>query len=65
MGATSNDPAQLLAKLLKGGQAIFGNPGAPNDSAAAGSDAASSDPMNLYIAYTQQMLQAQRSLLTR
>jgi len=59
MGATSNDPAQLLAKLLKGGEAIFGNPGAPNDSAAAGSDAASSDPMSLFIAVTQQMLQAQ------
>jgi polyhydroxyalkanoate synthase len=60
MSATSNDPAQLLASLLQGGQSIFGNPGATNDTAAAGSDATPpADPMSLFIAFTQQMVHAQ------
>ena len=60
MSATSNDPAQLLASLLRGGQSIFGNPAATNDSAAAGSDSTPpADPMSLFVAFTQQMMQAQ------
>ncbi len=60
MSATSNDPAQLLASLLQSGQSIFGNPGASNDTAAAGSDATPPvDPMNFFMAFTQQMVQAQ------
>jgi polyhydroxyalkanoate synthase subunit PhaC len=62
MGTTSNNPAELLASLLKGGQSIFGNPTATNDAAsAAGSDAASpSDPMSVFIAFSQQMTQMQQ-----
>ena len=60
MGATSNDPAQLLASLLRGGQSIFGNPAATNDAAAAGSDSTPpADLMSLFMAFTQQMVQAQ------
>jgi len=62
MGTTSNNPAELLASLLKGGQSIFGNPTATNDAAsAAGSGASSpSDPMSVFIAFTQQMTQIQQ-----
>jgi polyhydroxyalkanoate synthase subunit PhaC len=62
MSTTSNDPAQLLASLLKGGESIFGNPAATNDAvAAAGSNAASPfDPMSVFIAFTQQMAQMQQ-----
>jgi len=64
MGATSNDPAQLLASLLKGGQSIFGNTGAANHSAPEGSDATPpADPMSLFMSFTQQMLQAQRQFV--
>ena len=60
MSATSNDPAQLLASLLRSGQSMFGNPAATNDSAAAGSDATPpADPMSFFMAFTQQMVQAQ------
>ena len=59
---TSNDPARLLASLLKGGESISGNPAPTNDAAAAaGSNAASPfDPMSVFIAFTQQMAQMQQ-----
>src|ERR1019366_5131245 len=62
MSTTSNNPAELLASLFKGGQSIFGNPAATNDTAsAAGLDATSpSDPMSVFIAFTQQMAQMQQ-----
>jgi polyhydroxyalkanoate synthase subunit PhaC len=62
MSTTSNDPAQLLASLLKGGQSIFANPAATNDAAAAaGADATSPvDPVSAFIAFTQQMAQMQQ-----
>ena len=64
MSAASNDPAELLASLLKGGQSICGNPAATNDSAAAGSDATPpADPMSLFIAFTEQMAQTQRQFV--
>jgi len=65
MSTTSNDPAQLLASLLKGGESIFGNPAATNDAvAAAGSNAASPfDPMSVFIAFTQQMAQMQQQFV--
>src|SRR5450631_4195404 len=64
MSATSNDPAQLLASLLKGGQSIFVNSTATNDSAAAGSDATpAADPMSIFIAFTQQMVQVQQQIV--
>jgi polyhydroxyalkanoate synthase subunit PhaC len=66
MSTTSNDPAQLLASLLKGGQSIFDNPAATNDAAAdaAGSDATPSvDPVSVFIAFTQQMAQVQQQFV--
>jgi polyhydroxyalkanoate synthase len=65
MGTTSNDPAQLLANLLKGGQSIFGNPPATSDAAAAaGSNAIPLvDPTSEFIAFTQQMAQVQRQFV--
>ena len=64
MSTTSNDPAQLLASLLKGGQSIFGNPAATNAAAAAVSDATSPfDPMSVFIAFTQQMAQMQQQFV--
>jgi polyhydroxyalkanoate synthase subunit PhaC len=64
LSATSNDPAQLLASLLKGGQSIFVNSTATNDSAAAGSDATPpADPMSIFIAFTQQMVQVQQQIV--
>jgi hypothetical protein len=61
MSTTSNDPAQLLASLLKGGQSIFANAAATNDAAAAGSDATRPvDPVSVFIAFTKQMAQAQQ-----
>jgi polyhydroxyalkanoate synthase len=62
MSTTSNNPAELLASLFKGGQSIFGNPAATNDTAsAAGLDATSpSDPMSVFMAFTQQMAQMQQ-----
>jgi polyhydroxyalkanoate synthase len=66
MSMTSNDPAQLLASLLKGGQLIFDNPAATNDAAAdaAGSDATPSvDPVSVFIAFTQQMAQVQQQFV--
>src|SRR5438128_2286438 len=53
MANTSNDPAQLLASLLEGGQAMprplgpFGMPSAPEQG--------NSDPMGDFIAATQQI----------
>jgi polyhydroxyalkanoate synthase len=64
MSAASNDPAELLASLLKGGQSIFVKPAATNDSAAAGSDATPpADPMSIFIAFTQQMVQVQQQIV--
>src|SRR5450755_2223352 len=66
MSTTSNDPAQLLASLLKGGQSIFENPAATNDAAAdaAGSDATPSvDAGSVFIAFTQQMAQVQQQFV--
>jgi polyhydroxyalkanoate synthase len=66
MSTTSNDPAQLLASLLKGGQSIFDNPAATNDAAAdaAISDATPSvDPVSVFIAFTQQMAQVQQQFV--
>ncbi len=62
---TSNDPARLLASLLKGGESISGNPAPTNDAAAAaGSNAASPfDPMSVFIAFTQQMAQMQQQFV--
>jgi polyhydroxyalkanoate synthase len=60
MSATSNDPAQLLASLLNGGQANFGGSGAAHGTAAAGSDATPPvDPIGLLTTFTTQMVQAQ------
>ena len=65
MSTSSNNPAELLASLFKGGQSIFGNPAATNDAAsAAGSDATSpSDPMSVFIAFSQQMTQMQQNFV--
>jgi polyhydroxyalkanoate synthase len=66
MSTTSNDPAQLLASLLKGGQSIFDNPAATNDAAAdaVGSDATPAvDPVSVFIAFTQQMAQVQQQFV--
>ena len=61
MSTTSNDPAQLLASLLKGGQSIFANPAATSDAAAAGADATPPvDPVSAFIAFTRQMAQLQQ-----
>jgi polyhydroxyalkanoate synthase subunit PhaC len=61
MSTTSNDPAQVLASLLKGGQSIFANAAATNDAAASGSDAIPPvDPVSAFIAFTQQMAQLQQ-----
>ncbi len=62
MSTTSNDPAQLLASLLKGGQSISGNPPATSDAAAAADSNATPpvDPTSEFIAFTQQMAQVQR-----
>ncbi len=62
---TSNDPARLLASLLKGGESISGNPAPTNDAAAAaGSNAASPfDPMSVFIAFTQQLAQMQKQFV--
>ncbi len=64
MSTTSNDPAQLLASLLKGGQSIFANAAATNEAAAAGSDATPPvDPVSVFIAFTQQMAQVQQQFV--
>src|ERR1019366_6589702 len=65
MSTTSNDPAQLLASVFKGGQSIFGNPAATTDAAAAAGSGASSpfDPMSVFIAFTQQMAQMQQQFV--
>jgi polyhydroxyalkanoate synthase len=64
MSTASNDPAQLLASLLKGGQSTFANPAATNDAVAAGSDATPPvDPVSVFIAFTQQMAQVQQQFV--
>ncbi len=67
MSTTSNDPAQLLASLLKGGQSPSGDSAATHGSAvAAGSGAPSpSDPMSVFIAFTQQMAQMQQQFVAQ
>jgi polyhydroxyalkanoate synthase subunit PhaC len=65
MSTTPNDPAQLLASLFKGGQSLFGNAAATNETGSgAGSDAASHpDPMSAFTSFTQQMAQMQRQVV--
>ena len=57
MSTTPNDPAQLLANLMKGGQAMFGG-AAAND--ASGGPA---DPMAGFVAFTHQMAQMQQQFM--
>jgi len=67
MSTTSNDPAQLLASLLKGGQSPSGDSAATHGAAvAAGSGATPAfDPMSAFIAFTEQMAQMQQQFVVQ
>jgi polyhydroxyalkanoate synthase len=59
MNATTNDPAQLLASLLKGGQSNFGSNAASDGKASAADAAPPVDPVSLFTTFTTQVVQAQ------